>query len=77
MTTKHVLFILTNAAEIGPNKRATGYFFPEVAHPYEVFDHAGVAVEYASLLGAPFRKTATTPTILRNWPSATAPRCAA
>ncbi|MRX11481.1 type 1 glutamine amidotransferase domain-containing protein [Pseudoduganella sp. FT25W] len=51
MTTKHVLFILTNAAEIGPNKRATGYFFPEVAHPYEVFDHAGVAVEYASLLG--------------------------
>ncbi|MRW84489.1 type 1 glutamine amidotransferase domain-containing protein [Pseudoduganella sp. FT26W] len=51
MTTKHVLFILTNAAEIGPNKRATGYFFPEVAHPYEVFDHAGVAVEYASLEG--------------------------
>jgi putative intracellular protease/amidase len=51
MTTKHVLFILTNAAEIGPHQRATGYFFPEVAHPYEVFDHAGVAVEYASLLG--------------------------
>ncbi|TFW16869.1 type 1 glutamine amidotransferase domain-containing protein [Duganella callida] len=51
MSVKHVLFILTNAAEIGPNKRATGYFFPEVAHPYEVFDHAGVAVEYASPLG--------------------------
>lgn len=51
MTTKHVLFILTNAAEIGPNKRPTGYFFPEVAHPYEVFDHAGIAVEYASPLG--------------------------
>ncbi|NYE62782.1 putative intracellular protease/amidase [Duganella sp. 1224] len=51
MNTKHVLFILTNAAEIGPHQRATGYFFPEVAHPYEVFDHAGVAVEYASLLG--------------------------
>lgn len=51
MTTKHVLFILTNAAEIGPNKRATGYFFPEVAHPYEVLDHAGIAVEYASPLG--------------------------
>jgi len=51
MSVKHVLFILTNAAEIGPNKRATGYFFPEVAHPYDVFDHAGIAVEYASPLG--------------------------
>jgi len=51
MSIKHVLFILTNAAEIGPNKRRTGYFFPEVAHPYEVFADAGVAVEYASPLG--------------------------
>lgn len=51
MSVKHVLFILTNAAEIGPHKRATGYFFPEVAHPFEVFDHAGIAVEYASPLG--------------------------
>lgn len=51
MTIRHVLFILTNAAEIGPNHRPTGYFFPEVAHPYEVFAEAGVAVEYASPLG--------------------------
>ena len=51
MSIKHVLFILTNAAEIGPNHRRTGYFFPEVAHPYEVFAEAGVAVEYASPLG--------------------------
>jgi len=51
MSIKHVLFILTNAVEIGPNKRRTGYFFPEVAHPYEVFAEAGVAVEYASPLG--------------------------
>lgn len=51
MNVKHVLFILTNAAEIGPHKRATGYFFPEVAHPFEVFDQAGVAVEFASPLG--------------------------
>lgn len=51
MSVKHVLFILTNAAEIGPNKRATGYYFPEVAHPFEVFDRAGIAVEYASPLG--------------------------
>ncbi len=51
MSVKHILFILTNAAEIGPNKRPTGYFFPEVAHPFEVFDHAGIAIEYASPLG--------------------------
>lgn len=51
MNMKHVLFILTNTHEIGPNKRSTGYFFPEVAHPVEVFEHAGIAVEYASPLG--------------------------
>jgi len=51
MTIKHVLFILTNTTQIGPNHRPTGYFFPEVAHPYEVFAQAGVAVEYASPLG--------------------------
>ncbi len=51
MSVKHVLFVLTNAAEIGPNKRATGYFYPEVAHPFEVLDAAGIAVEYASPLG--------------------------
>lgn len=56
MSTPYVLFILTNAAEIGPHKRRTGFFFAEVAHPFEVFDEAGVAVEYASPLGgeAPF-----------------------
>ncbi|WP_423200459.1 Glutamine amidotransferase [Cupriavidus sp. H19C3] len=51
MTVKHVLFVLTNAAEIGPNKRPTGYFYPEVAHPFEVLDRAGVAIEYASPRG--------------------------
>jgi putative intracellular protease/amidase len=51
MSIKHVLFVVTNTAEIGPNRRSTGYFFPEIAHPYEVFSEAGVAVEYASLLG--------------------------
>lgn len=51
MSIKHVLLVLTNAAEIGPHKRATGYFYPEVAHPFEVLDAAGIAVEYASPLG--------------------------
>ena len=46
--TKHVLFIVTNAAVIGPLNRKTGFFFAEVAHPFEVLDGAGVAVEFAS-----------------------------
>jgi len=48
---KHVLVIVTNAAEIGPNHRATGFFFPEIAHPVAVLDEAGIAVEYASPQG--------------------------
>lgn len=51
MSVKHVLFIVTNTAEIGPNKRPTGYYFPEVAHPWEVLERAGIAVEFASPLG--------------------------
>jgi len=34
--TQHVLFIVTNAAIIGPHNRKTGFFFAEVAHPFEV-----------------------------------------
>jgi putative intracellular protease/amidase len=51
MSVKHVLFVVTNAGKIGPHDRATGFFFPEIAHPFEVLDQAGVAVEFASLLG--------------------------
>jgi len=51
MSVKHILFITTNAAEIGPYKRRTGYFFAEIAHPFEVFDHAGIAIEYATPSG--------------------------
>lgn len=51
MTVRHILFIMTNTHEIGPHKRKTGFFFPEVAHPFEVFDQVGIAVEYASPLG--------------------------
>lgn len=51
MSVKHVLFVVTNTAEIGPNKRPTGYYFPEVAHPWEVLERAGIAVEFASPMG--------------------------
>jgi putative intracellular protease/amidase len=49
--TQHVLFIVTNAATIGPHNRKTGFFFAEVAHPFEVLDEAGIAVEFASIAG--------------------------
>ena len=51
MSVRHVLFIMTNTHEIGPHKCKTGFFFPEVAHPFAVFDAAGIAIEYASPLG--------------------------
>ncbi|QSX75899.1 type 1 glutamine amidotransferase domain-containing protein [Lysobacter arenosi] len=51
MTTKYVLFVATNTAVIGPNNRHTGFFFPEIAHPFEALDKAGIAVEFASLKG--------------------------
>jgi putative intracellular protease/amidase len=51
MPIQTVLVISTNTAKIGPRGRATGFFFPEVAHPFEVFDSEGVAMEYASPRG--------------------------
>src|SRR3569832_450040 len=49
--TQHVLFIVSNAAVIGPKNRKTGFFFAEVAHPFDVLDKAGIAVEFASVRG--------------------------
>jgi len=49
--TQHVLFIVTNAAVLGPKNRKTGFFFAEVAHPFDVLDKAGIAVEFASPAG--------------------------
>src|SRR5215510_6631590 len=49
--TQHVLFIVTNAAVLGPHNRKTGFFFAEVAHPFTVLDDAGIAVEFASPAG--------------------------
>lgn len=51
MSVPYVLFIVTNAAVIGPNSRPTGFFFPEIAHPFAALDRAGIAVEFASPLG--------------------------
>lgn len=49
--TQHVLFIVTNAPVIGPKSRKTGFFFAEVAHPFDVLDNASIAIEFASPAG--------------------------
>lgn len=51
MSVPYVLFVVTNAAHIGPHNRPTGFFFPEIAHPFEALDRAGIAVEFASPQG--------------------------
>jgi putative intracellular protease/amidase len=48
---KKVLFIVSNAHAIGPRKRRTGNFLPEVAHPYAELDRAGCLIDFASLTG--------------------------
>jgi putative intracellular protease/amidase len=49
---KRILIIVSNANIIGPNKRKTGVFLDEVAHPYVEFDHAGYQIDFASITGA-------------------------
>ncbi len=48
---KSVLFIVSNAYSIGPHKRRTGNFLPEVAHPYAEFVRAHYQINFASLTG--------------------------
>jgi putative intracellular protease/amidase len=50
MKTK-VLIIVSNGNAIGPNKRRTGTFLSEVAHPYAEFDKADFDIDFASLSG--------------------------
>jgi putative intracellular protease/amidase len=50
-TPKRILFIVTSTDCIGPNHRATGYEFSEIAHPYLVFEEQGYQVDFASLAG--------------------------
>jgi len=50
---KKVLVIASNANSIGPHKRRTGVFLPEVAHPYGEFARAKYQIHFASLTGEP------------------------
>lgn len=46
-----ILIIVSNAHLIGPRKRRTGVFLPEVAHPFAEFERAKYQVDFASLTG--------------------------
>ena len=48
---KKVLFIVSNASVIGPHRRRTGNYLPEVAHPYAEFEQAKYQMDFASLTG--------------------------
>jgi putative intracellular protease/amidase len=50
---KKVLVIASNTSTIGPRKRRTGIFLPEVAHPYAEFDRAKYQIDFVSLTGEP------------------------
>ena len=46
-----VVFAMTNHADMGNTGKKTGYFLPEVAHPWQVLKEAGFEVVYVSPKG--------------------------
>jgi len=48
---KSVAIIVTNHADLGTTGKKTGWYLPEVAHPYHVFKNAGYNVTFVSPLG--------------------------
>lgn len=46
-----VLIVLTSHDTLGDTGKETGFYLPEVSHPVDVFDRAGLTVEYVSPKG--------------------------
>jgi putative intracellular protease/amidase len=46
-----VLFVLTSHDRLGDTGKETGFYLPEVTHPYYVFEQAGIEVEFVSPQG--------------------------
>jgi putative intracellular protease/amidase len=49
--TRRVLFVLTSHDRLGDTGKETGFYLPEVTHPYEAFEQAGIEVEFVSPQG--------------------------
>lgn len=47
---KKILFVLTNNNKLGNTNKETGFYLPEVAHPYEILKNS-FKIEFASILG--------------------------
>ena len=48
---KKALFVLTNHSKLGDTGKQTGWYLPEVAHPFFVLTDAGIAIDFASPAG--------------------------
>jgi putative intracellular protease/amidase len=48
---KRALIVLTSHGELGDTGRSTGFYLPEVAHPWRVFTDAGMQVDLVSVGG--------------------------
>jgi putative intracellular protease/amidase len=46
-----VLFVLTSHDTLGNTGKETGFYLPEVTHPYDVFEQAGIEVDFVSPKG--------------------------
>ncbi|ADG89127.1 type 1 glutamine amidotransferase domain-containing protein [Thermobispora bispora] len=46
-----VLIVLTSHGKLGDTGRSTGFYLPEVAHPWHVFTQAGLTVDLVSVQG--------------------------
>lgn len=45
---KKILFVVTSHGEMGNSGRKTGFYLPELAHPYNVLSKKGFAIDIAS-----------------------------
>ena len=46
-----ILFVFSNHEDLGSTGKKTGWYLPEVAHPYYVFKEAGFEIEACSPKG--------------------------
>lgn len=51
MATGKVICVVTNHSQLGSTGKNTGWYLPEVAHPYEVLTKAGLQVTFVSPKG--------------------------
>lgn len=49
--TKPVVLVMTSHDKLGDTGKPTGFFLGELTHPLEVFEKAGLSVEFASING--------------------------